>query len=188
MMYHSVPVESKPVTPVTHTDWQSQPLCSYNTPSRHVGHKASVFSWVSPFLSLSNTFHQISSGEPLPSGFFKTWVLSGESSPRFFLCVCWMEPLWWRDASSVAARWRIALITSRLLFCSRWYWFFFIRKIKTGQPVLTGCQCCPLHPVLPTCRIWDTRFRPHGLYLSDMFPRNSATGWLCQRYAISYLT
>lgn len=35
-------------------------------------------------LSLSNTFHQISSGEQIPSGFFKTWVLSGKSGPRFF--------------------------------------------------------------------------------------------------------
>lgn len=188
MMYHSVPVESKPVTPVTHTDWRSQPLCSYNTPSRHVGHKASVFSWVSPFLSLSNTFHQISSGEPLPSGFFKTWVLSGESSPRFFcVCVEWnhcdggMRHRWQQDGGS---HWLPAGFCSVLDDIG----FFFIRKIKTGQPVLTGCQCCPLHPVLPTCRIWDTRLGPHGLYLSDMFPRNSATGWLCQRYAISYLT
>lgn len=107
-------------------------------------------------LSLSNTFHQISSGEQLPSGFFKTWVLSGKSGPRFFFptgdewnhCDRGMRHRRQQDGGS---HW----LPAGFLFCSRWYWFF-IRKIKTGQPVLTWCQCCLLHPLLPTCRIWDT--------------------------------
>ena len=156
MMYHSVPVESKPVTPVTHTDWQSQPLCSYNAPSRHVGHQASVFSWVSLFLSPSQT---LSTKLALVSSF-----LQDSSKPGCYLakvahvffptgdewnhCDRGMRHRRQQDGGS---HW----LPAGFLFCSRWYWFF-IRKIKTGQPVLTWCQCCLLHPLLPTCRIWDT--------------------------------